>query len=61
MDARHRVIDAITDHAEAGEPADEIAGELSLPLEAVLAALNWSAAMLLREALAARPPTKGPA
>jgi uncharacterized protein (DUF433 family) len=49
MDARHRMIDAIVGHAEAGEPEDAIADELGLPLEAVLAALNWSAAMLLEE------------
>lgn len=47
MDARHRVIDAITGAAEAGEAADDIADELGLPPEAVQAALRWAAEDLM--------------
>jgi hypothetical protein len=45
MDARHRVIDAITFAAAAGEPAEDIATELALPVEAVLAVLTWQAVL----------------
>jgi hypothetical protein len=38
-DARHRVMDAIAEQAAAGETAEDIATELALPVEAVLAVL----------------------
>jgi hypothetical protein len=44
MDARHRIIDAITEQAAAGDPAEDIATELGLPVEAVQAVLTWQAA-----------------
>jgi hypothetical protein len=40
MDARHRIIDAITGHAAAGETAEDVADELGLPPETVLAVLR---------------------
>ena len=43
MDARHRTIDAITDAAGAGETAEDIAAELSLPPGTVQAVLRWNA------------------
>ena len=43
MDARHRIIDAITEQVAAGETPQDVADELNLPLEAAQAALNWAA------------------
>jgi hypothetical protein len=41
-DARHRVLDAIIEHASLGETAQEIARELDLPPEAVEVAIaEW--------------------
>lgn len=42
--ARHRIIDAIVDAVRAGEPIEVVAEEYDKPVEAVTAALEWSAA-----------------
>jgi len=39
MDARHRVLDAISEHIAVGETPEEVAEELNLPIEAVNVAL----------------------
>ena len=36
MDARHRVLDAIREHLQAGEAPEDIAAEMDAPLEGVL-------------------------
>jgi hypothetical protein len=43
LDARHRVIDAADQHAQAGEAAGDIADELGLSPETVRVILAWCA------------------
>lgn len=43
MDARHRILDAISEHYAAGETPKEIARELAVPVKAVRAALRITA------------------
>ena len=41
IDARHRIIDTVEEHAQAGELGDEIAAELGLQPETVIVILHW--------------------
>lgn len=41
LDQRHRVVDAIADRLDAGEPADEVAAGYDLPLRAVAVVAQW--------------------
>ena len=42
MPQRHRMVDAIAGHLEAGEYPEEIAGELAVPEDAVKAVAAWA-------------------
>ena len=42
MDARHRIMDAVIEQVAAGDTPEEVADELNLPVEAVLAVLAWA-------------------